>query len=156
MPRLTNSHYLELHHMLRSVWLERQIAFGYLKPNEHWDLHRYFLPYKEISNEALLMHRKTVSASDPSLPQRAGRALKHFVHAIQMASQIPPTAQASPRVRAKPRRNVKFHIWPIVCPEPDYRKIARVLVGAITAEEMRSSFDRKVNNSGCHERVFDA
>ncbi|OMC15983.1 hypothetical protein A5735_01335 [Mycolicibacter heraklionensis] len=49
--------------------------FGLLRWHEQRALHDYFLPSKKLSDVALLAHRHQVTIEQPSLPQRAGRAL---------------------------------------------------------------------------------
>jgi hypothetical protein len=71
---------------LRAVWQQSAGGvFAELFPQEQWYLHDYFRPSEQLSDQALLAHRKEISARRPSLPQRAGRALK-FLQAVLATS----------------------------------------------------------------------
>lgn len=60
--------------MLRADHEGDRAAFVLLGATEQWDLFQYYLPHKAHKRAELLAHRREVSALDPSLPQRAGRA----------------------------------------------------------------------------------
>lgn len=75
MPRLTDADYLSQRKKLRSDWFDHHAhGFSYLSSREQYDLHRYFAVAKLFGEEELLAHRAEVTKTDPSLPQRAGRA----------------------------------------------------------------------------------
>lgn len=125
MPRLTNPDYVRIHHKLRTYWQEEASPFGYLAPAEQWDLHKYFQPSHELSDQALLAHRKAISALDSSLPQRAGRALQRLERAIHQVSARQAMATTLPTKR---KRSGDVRVRAVMLPEPDYHKIARAML----------------------------
>lgn len=46
-----------------------------LSPAEQWALHGYYEFTKHLTDADLLFHRSLISQAQPSLPQRAGKAL---------------------------------------------------------------------------------
>jgi hypothetical protein len=49
--------------------------YSAISVRQQWDIHAYFQPSKDLSNIELRQHRRDVTTHDPSLPQRAGKAL---------------------------------------------------------------------------------
>lgn len=79
MPRLNPQQFIDRHHELRTLWLQHAYEFSGLRVKEQWDLHRYYVPAENLTDEQLLERRAQITAADPSLPQRASklyRALK--------------------------------------------------------------------------------
>lgn len=70
MPRTSDHAYLKT-----QLWGHAQIVYAELDPNEHWQLHDYFQPSKDLTDGQLLDHRTAITAKRPSLPLQAGRAL---------------------------------------------------------------------------------
>jgi hypothetical protein len=117
MPRLSKKQYLKYHKTLRHLWLNHQSVYSYLSPTKQWQLHDFFQPSKELTNERLLEHRKVISKERPSLPHQAGWALKDI-------NQVLGTFAKQP-VRAKGRHNAsRVTVRPIVRPEIDGDKLA--------------------------------
>lgn len=75
MPRLTQSAYLNLHHHLRQLWRHDSGMFSLVSPPEQWDVHAFYAAERNFSDAELGEYRQKVTAQDPSLPQRAGKAL---------------------------------------------------------------------------------
>lgn len=118
MPRLTNDLYLKRHRWLYKLWFDHDGApFSYLKPNEQWDLHAYYQPYKDLTDEELLEHRKQISKERPSLPARAGKAFTNLATGKQTGVKISHTGKRSISVRA------------IVRPEIDLKLLSKALIG---------------------------
>ncbi len=126
MPRLTDTHYLELHGMLRHYWLENRFVYGILPISGQQAIHDYFQPSKDLTEEQLIAHRRVVSTTNSSLPQRAGRAFKHFEQAVQYATQYQARRETMNGKKRKPLGKVR--IFPVIRPEPDYHKLARALL----------------------------
>lgn len=78
MSRLTDHNFLKNHELLRTNRETDNTAFILLSADEQWDLFQYYLPHKAHKRAVLLAHRCEVSALDPSLPQRAGRAFRRW------------------------------------------------------------------------------
>lgn len=73
MARLTNKQYLERHRALRKIWLEAQSFFGVLPYTQQMDVHIFYAPARDWSDEQTLHHRRKVHESDSSLPHRASK-----------------------------------------------------------------------------------
>lgn len=101
MARLTNHAYLQNHEQLRTARASDNTAFILLSPGEQWDLFRYYLPHKHLSAADLRAHRTEMSTLDPSLPQRAGRALHHL---RRLQARL-PDYQAMVMARPLPKKN---------------------------------------------------
>jgi hypothetical protein len=125
MPRLTTKHYLEIHQMLNYHWFHDPALYCQLSANEQWDLHTFFWGYKELSDVALGEHRRTISKQDPSLPQRAGRALSRFKRVVELRTQIEPGQLSFKRA---PKGSCKVVTYPLVQPELDLAQLARVII----------------------------
>lgn len=83
MPRLTDRHYLEIHHHVRHIWLDNSHPLSALSPKEQWDIHRYFAPDEDLSDDELLTHHRRVTRFEPKTPSRASRAYAHLLRAIK-------------------------------------------------------------------------
>jgi hypothetical protein len=136
MPRVTDQDYLDRHHRLRQVWLNASGRFANLATGEQWDLHAYYVPSKDLSDEALLEHRGRITQQRRSLPAKAGKAFEALasgkVHAVVSGPVITKGKLAGHHLSVRA----------IVRPEPDLRKFAQALLGV--AEDMA----RKKEQSG--------
>lgn len=126
MPRLTNSIYLKQHELLRLSRGASHLGFALLSPTAQWDLFRYYLPHQAHPDQALLEHRRQVTALDPSLPQRAGRAFHHWrrIEATLPAYQAWATKQ--PHLTSQKDRRIK--VFSEVNPELDPMKFAEIII----------------------------
>ena len=157
MPRLTNQRYLDINHDLSLMWRTDDFTYGTLSPNEQWDLHAYFVPYKSLSEAELLAHRKRISKERPSLPQRAGRAAEHFKRnyylvrdARRREAQEAPEHQAARAAASKksgyrtaPRPKGPVKVYAIVNPEIDVKMLARACIG-IARLQLAEGKERRV------------
>jgi hypothetical protein len=129
MPRLTtDEQYILIHERLRRLSLNDPYLVSQLSPSAQWLVHRFFAPDRELSTMALLAQRAAITAQEPSLPQRAGRALEHF---WSTAAHVGVTRVARAKVPAGPRRKQrdrKLSAQPLVHPEIDAKKLARAFV----------------------------
>lgn len=87
MPRLTIQLYLARHHDLKTAWIKAPQLFEVLAPRAYWDLHEYYQPTKDLTDQQLLGHRRWISRRDPSLPQRAGKAYLFLVRSYLIAKR---------------------------------------------------------------------
>lgn len=133
MPRLAHPDYCAQHRFLREVWLNDQPAWSELSPNEQWDLHDFFSPTRDLSAYEPKEFRRKMTAADPSLPQRAGRALNKLevVLAVRAAAAQAPAVQPVPV--EKPKRKYtsgkrKISVKALVHPEPDIDGTAKALI----------------------------
>ena len=115
MPRITNQQYLERHNALRRIWLEDQEFFGALDYNQQMEVHAFYAPAREWSDQELIEHRAKARELDASLPHRASKGFLQI-----------ETAFLAPRpVRTPvPRGKGKVRVIPIAKPEIETRKLA--------------------------------
>jgi hypothetical protein len=74
MPRLSNDQYLFRHDFLYRLWTDERLLFRLLTPTQQRNLHRYYLPAMEVSDDHLLAHRRQLDRDQPSLGIRAGKS----------------------------------------------------------------------------------
>lgn len=138
MARLTDTTYLATHQALRSSWLESPTRFALLSAGEQWALHDYFAPEHNLSDDQLLAYRHEVSKVDPSLPQRAGRALTKW-----RMKEAPLAAYRershSPAPGAKRSREYVVTVFSLVHPEIDPQRLARALLAAFDDHQKATS-----------------
>lgn len=85
MPRLTNRNYLYLHDVLKHLWFHLHQIYGYIPHSDQRYLKEYYQLTVDLTDTELLNHRREISQLQPSLPQRAGRALSKL---DRVASQM--------------------------------------------------------------------
>src|SRR5207253_964212 len=84
MPRISTFHFLAVHNRLREFCITAPTGLAYyVPPKDQLLIHAFFVPLQDLDRQMLLAHRKLVSAEQPSLPQRAGRALAKFEAGIE-------------------------------------------------------------------------
>jgi hypothetical protein len=120
MPRLTNKQYLERHRALRRIWLEGQKFFGVLDYNQQMEVHAFYAPARDWTDEELLEHRLKAQELDASLPQRASRG---FIK-IEAAFLAPRPVHSTPA----PRGKGKLRVIPIARPEVNTKQLARAFI----------------------------
>lgn len=135
MPRLTNPAYLLLRRELSDAWDLDPTGFFLLSAPDQWALHDYFRPSEMLSDAELLEHRRAVSASDPSLPQRAGRAVAKWQVKQERLGKHPVTVRQSRR-GTKRSKDYEIRLFAEVQPTLDPDVFARILVRA--ADEQRA------------------
>lgn len=126
MPRTNDTQYLARCRLIYRIWHERQLSFAYLSFADQRALHEYFQPAIELTDLALLAHRRQISREQPSLPQRAGRAHSHLASAIW---QTP----VSITIDGPGRRQRTLSARGLVRPEIDVQCIASSVIAQITA-----------------------
>jgi hypothetical protein len=129
MARLTNITYLAAHQELRSAWLNSSRRFALLSAGEQWALHGFFVLEHNLSDDRLLAYRREVSKVDPSLPQRAGKALTKW-----RMKEAPLSAyrerSRSPALGTKRSRDYAVTVFSLVNPEIDPQRITRAVMAA--------------------------
>ncbi len=126
MPRLTDHNYLATHHELHDVWNSDPTSLFLLNGLEQWALHEYYSFSEKLSDNGLLEHRREVATSDPSLPQRAGRALAQW--RIKIAALI-RYREHVPVPRSKAKGNpYQIRVFAEMQPTLDPARIAKVLL----------------------------
>lgn len=129
MPRLTNQSYLVQCHQVRDHWHDAsKNAFFLLTPSEQWTLFTYFAPSEKLSDDELIIHREDISSYDPSLPQRAGRALSKLWVASKRLEVYRAQVIPMPRPRMKKNTAKRLVIFSEVHPVLDPAKFAQILL----------------------------
>ncbi len=126
MPRLTNTHYLTTRKWLTEVWLTDPGAWANASPADQRLLHDYFEPSIPLSPDQALAHRRQVTTTNPSLPQRAGRALRRFQQVVQLESIWVPQPVISPKQGRQAQHAISARS--VLQPHPDLAKLARALL----------------------------
>lgn len=129
MPKLSNEDYLVRHEMLHRVWGRDARPYSHLTYQQQRDLHDYYAPAKNLSNEELLVHRKRVTRKDPSLPQRASKAFLVMLR---------PDIQKDPTPVRTDFRGRKITVRSLARPQIGTEKLAVALldmVGKMTPQQ---------------------
>ena len=109
MPRLFDRGYLFIRSYLAEVWQTKRQAFSLISTTDQWYcnqwyLHQYLRPSDELTEPELLAHRHAVTQTQPSLPQCAGRALRHL---------------ANPKLLQAVTGSKRMAVYPLVRPHTD-------------------------------------
>lgn len=148
MSRLTNAAYLNLHRHLRQLRRHDSGMFSLLSAPEHWDIHPFYATDWNFSDAELGEYRPKITSQDPSLPQRAGKALTKLMHgmdALDARREAKQTAMAT--ATAEPKRKTKnvdrvIKISGVVHPTPNTDKLARVLLDVAKQMARADAADR--------------
>lgn len=155
MTRLTSSTYRSHHHKLKRTWfITNPYAFTLLSPTEQMALHDFYVPTKALSDAELKTHRETVSAADPHLPQRAGKAfariqpfLETNLQPSRSSLQATPTRwhprHLTPRRRGERKPKLSVHVRSLVRPEIDAAKVAKTLLGLASQMELEAEEEER-------------
>src|ERR1700724_1393036 len=73
MPRVTFKQYLDQRAFLRLAWEEFDQLYSLLPAQQQWQLHRYYQPLSQHTDDELRAYRAPVAQVEPSLPAQAGR-----------------------------------------------------------------------------------
>lgn len=155
MPRLAHHTYCTQHRLVREVWLTDRPALARLLPNEQWDLHDFFAPTYDFTDDELREYRQKITALDGSLPQRAGRALKKLEQAVLMQIAEAKLREAQPQLEPgkKTKRQSKDRVLSVrslVHKQPDMQRMAKALLGM--AREMAEADRAKKTLSSDHDQ----
>jgi hypothetical protein len=63
------------------------VVFATLTVQQQWELHRFYVPSKDLPDELLLEHRHRITTSEPSLPAVASKLFAHLISCMQLAEQ---------------------------------------------------------------------
>jgi hypothetical protein len=122
MPRVTNQKYLDRHYQLQERWVKELVQFSDVPALEQRHLHEYYLPSKRVTDEQLLEHRTLITKSQPSLPQKAGKA-----YSLLMNGDVYRPTGGAVVTRGKLKGH-RITVRPLIRPEPDLRKLAKALL----------------------------
>lgn len=94
------------------------------------ELHHFFAPTDDFTDEQTLAHRAAVTSQYPSLPQSAGRAYANALTYLGTAPpplSSPPSAAKPPEARHRPVRGGRIIVKTVRRPEIDVHKLIRIL-----------------------------
>jgi hypothetical protein len=137
MPRLSNELYIDRHRFLRKMWLECDELYSILEVNQQWEVHRFYQPSKELSEEELIAHRKAITKEQPGLPAVAGRHFALLYQSFRVAyayadgDEMRFRSAISQMSRQRPPHQTgKRQVWvrAVANPEPDLAKLASALI----------------------------
>lgn len=131
MPRLTDKHYLEQRQLLVKAWQKDRLAFLLLPWDQQLDLHGFYAPYKQFTDDEAIEHRRQVTADHPNLPARAGKIFKKISGLIRPDGTIT-------YLRRRHHGNQRYRISALARPEIDVEKLARVLLEVAEARRSRT------------------
>jgi hypothetical protein len=133
MPRLSARKYLQASKRLRRYWYHQQMAYGYLTAAEQWQLHDFFKPTKDWTDDEVLAHRAEITTQRPSLPHQAGRALAKIDEIAPQLAVIGVRRRHAPPAKPARRTNVRdqdrhITVRAVVKPEIDTERLAKVVI----------------------------
>lgn len=137
MARISDHDFLDAHRRLKRWWDTDVGLYGYLRPGEQWDLHVFFQPSKDLTDEQLLEHRRTITEEEPGLPQRAGKALAKLRREAEMVAVQRAAAASRPRAYVKPKDR-QVTVQAVVRPEIDASRLARALI-SLASEQSKAT-----------------
>ena len=133
MPRLTNAEYLKQRMFLVRAWDNFRGIFTVLTYNQQMEVHTFYLPSQILADKEAIAHRKQITQEQPSLPHRAGKLFPRLLQESKAMAQRMAYEQDHPRAgklkaQAQPRGKVKVKVFALANPEPDTKKIAKVML----------------------------
>jgi hypothetical protein len=139
MPRVSNQLYLERHRFLVKAWTDFQRLYSILPIEQQWQVHAYYQPSKELTDQQLLEHREKVTEERPELPAQAGKAFIRMYRAFRIAFEYADGDQQrfnaallhltdSRAKTAAPHGKRRISVTALARPEPDLEVLARALV----------------------------
>lgn len=132
MPRLTNPDYLHQRQQLMQLYRDDDAVFSHLAPQAQHDLHVFFQTTNVGTDQELLEERARLTAEDPSLPQRAGRAYAALDMTKPRRERVGvPAGRGGIRGRG------------VMRPDPDAEQLARAF---LTLAEHLAEQDRQDND----------
>lgn len=135
MPRLSNRRYLAHCRFLRATWLKHDMLYGLLPINAQWDLHAFYKPDEELTDQQRLAHREHVTSERPALPARAGRSFNQIYRSFEQARDRAMLRQPAHQPK---RRDRQIRVYGIARPEPDLKLLARALVQSAIEQALDS------------------
>jgi hypothetical protein len=149
MTRIREGEQLGRRDLLVACWHYVPEVIDLLTPKEQWELHRFYVPSRDLTDDEFLDHMKQVSAPEPSLAQRVGKHYRLiFTVYKRYADQFGKTNFAAIRAgiirdyargNRDPSEKRQLVITPLVNPDIDYEKLARALLD-LADRERRGKF----------------
>ncbi len=136
MPRLTNADYLLQRARLRDNWtVHRGSAFIELETIEEMELHAYFAPMRDLTDDQAIAFRKQATIERPYLPSRAGKSYARALPFLDNPSPTVPTdmPKHTGRHALRPPGSV-VTVKSLARPEVDTKRLARLLIQLAKAD----------------------
>jgi hypothetical protein len=155
VPRLTNKEYLARHKVLRTFWIKYQDLYAVVSVPLQWDIHRFYQPAKDMTDPELTQHRATVTAEEPSLPNRASKAAQRLFNVFHQAKAVAGTdseklvrfiRSAGQASTAPAKVGSGVRVTTVATPEPDYDRLASALMAL--AELLPATELKKLEEEG--------
>ena len=136
MPRISNELYIQRHRFLRKAWTEGlQEIFAVLRTHQQWDVHKFYQPDRQLTDQQLIDYRLNITRSHPTLPQRASRSYLQMQDAFDHAYEAFEAADLNEQVFNQKLKSLvrssgsgKIRVTAIAKPAPDLRRLAHALV----------------------------
>jgi hypothetical protein len=148
VPRLSNSNYLSQREFLIDAWKLFPGVFTAVSYNQQLEIHAFYQPSKDLTDEQVLAHREQISQAQPSLPNRAGKLLTRMETAARLLQErldSQPDQDSTRRVRVSTSRGQRhIKVVPLARPEMDVRKLAVALLDLAEQVQREESADRGV------------
>lgn len=127
MPRLSQRDYLAQARWLARIWNEFQSLFGVVSYNTQRDIHAFYQPSRQTSDESMLIHRADVTVKYLSLPARAGKGYAKMCDAYWvLRNQL--EARFGDSKPTEPSRARTITTYPIARPDIDIRQLVEVVL----------------------------
>lgn len=127
MSRLSNKQFLVIHDQLKRIWLNHPSTFARLSAADQFHLHLYFQPDSKLSATEPITHSQHITAEQPTLPQKAGRARVKLLAAITDGANPVFTGRTVHSFDSQGRPRI-ITVRAIMNPEPDTRLLVRVIL----------------------------
>ena len=144
MSRVSLDHHLGRGDLLIACWLLIPQFFALLSPTAQWELHRFYGPSLDLTDEQTLARIKAAAVTEPSLPQRVRKHYKVIFTRYKLyADQVGKENFALIRellrrdladlltaieLEGKGRRPRRVVVCPIVRPDPDVEGLGRLVL----------------------------
>ena len=144
MPRLTNQQYLANGRWLNGVWNSNlKCLFALLTLQQQLDLHAYFAPTKDWTDEERIEHRQVISKEFSDLPSKAGRYCSRvgelYDEAVEFSKGndhlIRPYISDSVAPLKIDQSGRMIGIAAVARPKPDLRGFAKALIQLAQLQE---------------------
>ncbi|MDT3346074.1 hypothetical protein [Microbacterium aquilitoris] len=100
---------------------------------DQFALHQFFVPSKDLTNQAALAHRRAVTAASPSLPHQAGKAFRRFQ---KLLISPPPRRVVVPHnARRRATQDYRVKVAGELRPNIDFERLARILIDIVDERE---------------------
>lgn len=148
ISRLTDKTYLRQRRSLRQLWLQRAHTFSRVPISDQRVIHDFYLPGGDASDGELLEHRRIVTAEQPSLPNRAGKALRRLDPALKPSTPSPSSRRRNRVAVGALGRDISVRA--VLRPEPDIVRLASAFMSVATQIEEAEAVALRATQRDAH------